>query len=85
MNDNRELIHCEFSTLGCHVELSQNEMDHHIATSEEHSTEFLLQLVMKLTVLMSDVLVCLIMTGRRLFTSAASSLVGSLTSYEICL
>ena len=47
-------ICCKFSVLGCHVELPREEMDRHIATSEEHSTEFLLQHVMKLTVLVSQ-------------------------------
>ena len=49
-----QLIRCKFSILGCDVELPRKEMDHHIATSEEHSTEFLLQHVMKLTVLVSQ-------------------------------
>ena len=49
-----QLICCKFSILGCHVELPRKEMDRHIATSEEHSTEFLLQHVMKLTVLVSQ-------------------------------
>ena len=49
-----QLIHCKFSILGCDVELPRKEMNRHIATSEEHSTEFLLQHVMKLTVLVSQ-------------------------------
>ena len=50
-----QLIHCKFSILGCDVELPRKEMDRHIATSEKHSTEFHLQHVMKLTVLVSQV------------------------------
>ena len=49
-----QLIHCKFSILGCDVELPRKEMSRHIATSEEHSTDFLLQHVMKLTVLVSQ-------------------------------
>ena len=49
-----QLIRCKFSILGCDVELPRKKMDHHIATSEEHSTDFLLQHVMKLTVLVSQ-------------------------------
>ena len=49
-----QLIRCKFSILGCQVALPRKEMDRHIATSEEHSTEFLLQHVMKLTVLVSQ-------------------------------
>ena len=49
-----QLIRCKFSILGCDVELPRKEMSRHIATSEEHSTDFLLQHVMKLTVLVSQ-------------------------------
>ena len=49
-----QLIRCKFSILGCDVELPRKEMNRHIATSEEHSTDFLLQHVMKLTVLVSQ-------------------------------
>ena len=49
-----QLIHCKFSILGCDSELPRKEMEHHVATSAEHSTEQLSQHVMKLTVLVSQ-------------------------------
>ena len=49
-----QLIHCKFSILGCDAELPRKEMKHHVATSAEHSTEFLLQHVAKLSVLVSQ-------------------------------
>ena len=49
-----QLVHCKFSILGCDVELPRKAMERHIATAEEHSTEFLLQHVMRLTVLVSQ-------------------------------
>ena len=49
-----QLICCKFSILGCDVELPRKAIEHHVATAEEHSTEFLLQHVMRLTVLVSQ-------------------------------
>ena len=49
-----QTICCQFSILGCDAELPRKKMEHHIATSTEHSTEFLLQHVIKLTVLVSQ-------------------------------
>ena len=49
-----QLVHCKFSMLGCDSVLPRKAMEHHIATSAEHSTEFLLQHVMKLTDLVSQ-------------------------------
>ena len=49
-----QLIHCKFSILGCDAKLPRKAMEHHVATSTEHSTEFLLQHVTKLTVLVSQ-------------------------------
>ena len=49
-----QLVHCKFLILGCDVELPRKAMECHIATAEEHSTEFLLQHVMRLTVLVSQ-------------------------------
>ena len=52
-----QLVCCKFSILGCNVELPRNAMEFHLAEAEEHSTEFLLQHVMRLTVLVSMLLV----------------------------
>ena len=49
-----QLVRCKFSILGCDAELPRKAMKHHVATAEEHSTEFLLQHVMRLTVLVSQ-------------------------------
>ena len=49
-----QLVRCKFSILGCDAVLPRKSMEHHIATSAEHSTEFLLQHVMKLTDLVSQ-------------------------------
>ena len=49
-----QLVRCKFLILGCDVELPRKAMERHLATAEEHSTEFLLQHVMKLTVLVSQ-------------------------------
>ena len=49
-----QLVRCKFSILGCDVELPRKAMERHLATAEKHSTEFLLQHVMKLTVLVSQ-------------------------------
>ena len=49
-----QLVHCRFSILGCGAELPRKKMESHVATSAEHSTEFLLQHVVKLTVLFSQ-------------------------------
>ena len=49
-----QLVCCKFSILGCDVELPRKAMERHFATAEEHSTEFLLQHVMRLTVLVSQ-------------------------------
>ena len=49
-----QLVCCKFSILGCDAQLPRKAMERHIATAEEHSTEFLLQHVMRLTVLVSQ-------------------------------
>ena len=49
-----QLVQCKFSMLGCDAVLPRNAMECHIATSSEHSTEFLLQHMMKLTVLFNQ-------------------------------
>ena len=49
-----QLVHCKFSILGCDAVLPRKSMESHIATSAEHSTEFLLQHVMMLTDLVSQ-------------------------------
>ena len=48
-----QLVRCKFSMFGCDAVLSKKSMEHHIATSAEHS-EFLLQHVMKMTDLVSQ-------------------------------
>ena len=49
-----QLVQCKFSMLGCDAVLLRKAMESHIATSAEHSTEFLLQHIMKLTDLVSQ-------------------------------
>ena len=49
-----QLVRCKFSMLGCDVELPRKSLESHVATSAEHSTEFLIQHVMKLTVLFNQ-------------------------------
>ena len=49
-----QLVHCKFSILGCDAVLPRKSMESHVATSAEHSTEFLLQHVVKLTDLVSQ-------------------------------
>ena len=49
-----QLVHCKFSILGCDAVLPRKAIERHVATSAEHSTEFLLQHVMKLTELVSQ-------------------------------
>ena len=49
-----QLVRCKFSMLGCDAEIPRKAMERHVATSAEHSTEFLLQHVMKLTDLVSQ-------------------------------
>ena len=49
-----QLVYCKFSMLGCDAVLPRKSMEHHIATSPEHSTEFLLQHIMMLTDLVSQ-------------------------------
>ena len=49
-----QLVRCKFSILGCNAVLPRKSMESHVATSAEHSTEFLLQHVMKLTDLVSQ-------------------------------
>ena len=49
-----QLIRCKFSILGCDAVLPRKAMERHVATSTEHSTEFLLQHVTKLTALVSQ-------------------------------
>ena len=49
-----QLVHCKFSMLGCDAEIPRKAMERHVATSSEHSTEFLLQHVLKLTDLVSQ-------------------------------
>ena len=49
-----QVVRCKFSMLGCDAEIPRKEMKRHIATSSEHSTEFLLQHVVKLTDLVSQ-------------------------------
>ena len=44
-----QLVQCKFSMLGCDAVLPRKTMEHHVVTSAEHSTEFFLQHVMKLT------------------------------------
>ena len=50
----KQLVRCKFSILGCDAEIPRKSIGHHVATSAEHSTEFLLQHVMKLTVLFNQ-------------------------------
>ena len=52
-----QLIRCKFSILGCDAVLSRKAMERHVTTSAEHSTEFLFQHVMKLTVLFNQMCV----------------------------
>ena len=47
-------VHCKFSMLGCDAVVPRKTMERHVATSAEHSTENLLQHVMKLTDLVSQ-------------------------------
>ena len=49
-----QLVRCKFSILGCDAVLPRKSMESHVATSAEHSTEFLLQHVVKLTDLVSQ-------------------------------
>ena len=49
-----QLVQCKFSMLGCDAVLPRKAMENHVATSAEHSTEFFLQHVMKLTDLVSQ-------------------------------
>ena len=49
-----QLVRCKFSIRGCNAVLPRKSLERHIATSAEHSTEFLLQHVMKLTELVSQ-------------------------------
>ena len=49
-----QLVRCKFSKLGCDAVLPRKSMESHVATSAEHSPEFLIQHVMKLTVLVSQ-------------------------------
>ena len=49
-----QLVQCKFSMLGCDAVLPRKAMESHVATSAEHSTEFLLQHVMKMTVLFNQ-------------------------------
>ena len=49
-----QVVRCRFSMLGCDVMLPRKAIESHVATSAEHSTEFLLQHVMKLTDLVSQ-------------------------------
>ena len=49
-----QLVHCKFSILGCDAVLPRKSMESHVASTAEHSTEFLLQHVMKLTDLVSQ-------------------------------
>ena len=49
-----QLIRCKFSILGCDAVLPRKAMEHHIVSSTEHSREFLLDHVMRLTVLFSQ-------------------------------
>ena len=49
-----QLVRCKFSIRGCDAVLPRKAMEHHVATSAEHSTEFFLQHVVKLTVLVSQ-------------------------------
>ena len=50
----KQLIRYNFSILCCDAVLPRKAMEHHVATSTEHSTEFLLQHMMKLTVLFNQ-------------------------------
>ena len=49
-----QLVHCKFSILGCDAVLPRKSMESHFATSAEHSTEFLLEHMMKLTDLVNQ-------------------------------
>ena len=49
-----QLVSCKFSILGCDAVLPRKSMESHVATSAEHSTEFLLQHMMKMTVLFNQ-------------------------------
>ena len=49
-----QLVHCRFSMFSCGVERPRKSMESHVAASAEHSTEFLLQHMMKLTDLVSQ-------------------------------
>ena len=49
-----QFVYCKFSILGCDAVLPRKAMESHIATSTEHSTEFILQHMMKLTVLFNQ-------------------------------
>ena len=49
-----QVVRCKFSMLGCDAVLPRKSMESHIATSAEHSTEFLLQHVVKLTDLVTQ-------------------------------
>ena len=49
-----QLVDCKFSILGCDAVLPRKSINSHVAISAEHSTEFLLQHVMKLTALVSQ-------------------------------
>ena len=49
-----QLVRCKLSMLGCDAVISRKSLESHIGTSAEHSTEFLLQHVMKLTDLVSQ-------------------------------
>ena len=49
-----QLVRCKLSMLGCDAVLPRKAIEHHVATSAEHSTEFFLQHVVKLTDLVSQ-------------------------------
>ena len=49
-----QVVRCRFSILGCDAVLPRKAIERHVATSAEHSTEFLLQHMMKLTDLVSQ-------------------------------
>ena len=49
-----QLVQCKFSILGCDAVLPRKSMESHVAASAEHSIEFLLQHMMKMTVLFNQ-------------------------------
>ena len=52
-----QLVRCKFSMLSCDAVIPRKSMESHVATSAEHSTEFFLQHMVKVTDVFSELVV----------------------------